>query len=134
MSNLYNRISAICKEHNTNVTALCKKAGVGRATLSELNAGRTKTLNTDTLTKLAAALNVSVDYLLGTEQKNQPTPVSKDELKHLDKIDQQIMDYVKRMTLDQKFLLLAQMQVLTGQEEALRLSQAGAFVGAVTES
>ena len=44
MSDLYKRIDSICKENGTNVTALCKKTGVGRATLSELNAGRTKDL------------------------------------------------------------------------------------------
>lgn len=74
ISDLYKRIDSICKENGTNVTALCKKAGVGRATLSELNAGRTKTLNADTVTKLAAALGVSVDYLLGTEEKKTPRP------------------------------------------------------------
>lgn len=78
MSDLYKRIDSICKENGTNVTALCKKAGVSRATLSELNAGRTKTLNADTVTKLAAALSVSVDYLLGAEGKETPALTEKD--------------------------------------------------------
>lgn len=80
MSELYNRIDLICKERGTNITVLCKKAGVGRATLSELNAGRTKTLTLETATKLASALDISVDYLLGTEQKETaPTLTRKDE-------------------------------------------------------
>lgn len=65
MSELYNRIDQLCKARGTNVTALCKKAGVGRATLSELNAGRTKTLKLETAQKLADALGVSLNLLQG---------------------------------------------------------------------
>lgn len=65
MSELYNRIDAICKARGTNITALCKKAGVGRATLSELNAGRTRTLKLETAQKLADSLGVSLNFLQG---------------------------------------------------------------------
>ena len=72
MSELYSRIDKLCKARNTNVTALCKAAGVARSSLSELNAGRTKTLTLETARKLADALNVPVDELMGIETKEEP--------------------------------------------------------------
>lgn len=72
MSELYNRIDQLCKARGTNVTALCKKAGVGRATLSELNAGRTKTLKLETAQKLADALGVSLNLLQGKYDDDGP--------------------------------------------------------------
>lgn len=77
MSDLYNRIDALCKERGTNITALCRKANVARASLSELNAGRTKTLTLETGKKLAAALNITVDELMGTATEKAPTPAGK---------------------------------------------------------
>ena len=74
MSELYNRIDKLCKERGTNVTALCRDAKVARASLSELKAGRTKTLTLETGRKLAAVLGITVDELMGTETEKAPTP------------------------------------------------------------
>lgn len=86
MSELYNRIDRLCKERGTNVTALCRDAKVARASLSELNAGRTKTLTLETAGKLAATLGISVDELMGLETEKAPIPederlVSDDDIK-----------------------------------------------------
>lgn len=72
MSELYNRIDSLCKERGTNITALCREAKVARSSLSELNAGRTKTLTLETGSKLAAALGITVDELMGTETEKEP--------------------------------------------------------------
>ena len=64
MSELYNRIERMCKERGTNITALCRDAKVARASLSELKAGRTKTLTLETGAKLASVLGISVDELM----------------------------------------------------------------------
>lgn len=79
MSELYNRIESICTSRNTNVTALCKEAGVARATLSELKAGRSKTLTLETAEKLASVLEISVDELLGKDIGKAPALTKKDE-------------------------------------------------------
>lgn len=131
MSDLYKRIDSICKENGTNVTALCKKAGVGRATLSELNAGRTKTLNADTVTKLAAALGVSVDYLLGAEAKEAPALTEKDRrdvakdvyqiMQSLESSGELMFDGVP-MSEESKAAMAAAMKV--GLEEARRRNKA----------
>ncbi len=72
MSELYSLIESLCKKHGTNITAMCKSAGVSRAPLTELKMGRTKTLSSSTLSKIASYFGVSVDYLLGNGQKEKP--------------------------------------------------------------
>lgn len=80
MSELYNRIDRMCKERGTNITALCRDAKVARASLSELKAGRTKTLTLETGAKLASVLGISVDELMGTETKKAPTQEGEREI------------------------------------------------------
>lgn len=82
MSELYDRIKALCGERGITVARLSEQIGSPRSTLSNLNNGRSKSLNAETLAKIAAVLGVSVDYLLG-EQKD-PRPVreaSSEEIK-----------------------------------------------------
>ena len=67
MSDLYNRIETLCQERNVTVTALCREAGVSRASLSDLKMGRKQGLSAETLTRLADWFGVSVDRLLGKE-------------------------------------------------------------------
>lgn len=125
------RIKEIRVQQNIPQKELAASLGIAANTLSQYENGKREP-DIRMLEKLADSLCVSVDDLLGrTDQKNQPAPINEDEL---DDMERQLMSYVRRMTPEQKFLLLAQMQVLTGQEEALRLSQAGASVGTVTES
>lgn len=44
---------------------LAKIAGIGQSTFSEIEAGKRIGIRTDILVKIAKALNVSTDYLLG---------------------------------------------------------------------
>ena len=80
--------------------------------------------NPEMIAKISEILNVSTDYLLGrSQEKNQPTPVSEGELNNLDDMERQLMSYVKRMTPEQKQMLLAQMQVMKErQKESLPAS------------
>lgn len=85
MSTLYDRIEGLCKIKNTNITQMCKEAGVSRSILSDYKAGRSKSITVDNLEKIASYLNCSVDYLLGkTDQKKPPEKskgVSEEDLK-----------------------------------------------------
>lgn len=75
MSNMYERIEALCKKRGVNVTQMCKEAGVARAPLTELKMGRTAILSAINADKIASYFNVSVGYLLGNEDiKKTPTP------------------------------------------------------------
>lgn len=78
MSELYDRINSISKEHGLNITSLCKRAGVARSVMSELNMGRTKTITLETAAKFADALGISVDALLGAEHKEETTTQATD--------------------------------------------------------
>ena len=70
MSELYNTIEAEAKKKGIkNITQLCIKAGIGRATMTELKQGRTQSLTTDTIAKIAECLNVSIDSLIGKQQR-----------------------------------------------------------------
>lgn len=73
METLYERILRISKEQRfKDMTALCSVAGVPRAVMTDLKKGRTASVSVNTAGKLAAAMGVSVGYLLGTEEKEKP--------------------------------------------------------------
>lgn len=72
MSDLYSNIHALCEKEGIKDGTLCGNIGIRRSFLSELKAGRTKSLSTEVLSKIAAYFNVSVDYLLTGEQKENP--------------------------------------------------------------
>ena len=94
MSELYNRIDELCKARGTNITALCKKAGVSRSALSELNAGRSKTLTVTTAQKIADALEVSLNFLQNNYAEGEsisfsiPLSELKDHFSIEDELDQ----------------------------------------------
>ena len=78
MSELYNRIAKLCKQQGISIGKMCNQLGISRGNLTELKMERIKTLKTDNLTKIAVFFNVSVDYLLGNEEK--PAGQEADEL------------------------------------------------------
>lgn len=88
MDDLYTRIENMCKSAGTNVTTMCREAGVPRSALSDYKAGRIKSLSTDKLSKISNYFGVSIDYLLGnTEQKEKPLVNEDEELtEYLDEL------------------------------------------------
>lgn len=72
MSDLYSNIHALCEKEGIIDGTLCSNIGIRRSFISELKAGRTKSLSTEVLSKIAAYFNVSVDYLLTGNQKENP--------------------------------------------------------------
>lgn len=80
MDDLYSKIETLCKKHNTNITIMCKEAGVSRSPLSDLKMGRSKSLSSETLSKIASYFNVSVDYLLGKEVNDKLAAAEDNEL------------------------------------------------------
>lgn len=69
------------------------------------------------LTILGMALGVSETWLMGYDvpmEREQPTPVTEDGLE--DPLDKQLMEYVKKLTPDQKAFLLAQLKALIAQQ------------------
>lgn len=72
MSDLYSNIHALCEKEGIKDGTLCANIGIRPSFLSELKAGRTKSLSAEVLSKIASYFNVSVDYLLTGEQKKNP--------------------------------------------------------------
>lgn len=65
MTGLYERIESLCKQKGVNITLMCRECGIPRASLSDYKYGRKKTLNAETIAKIAEYFSVSVDYLYG---------------------------------------------------------------------
>ena len=78
MDNMYDRINLLCKDRGTNITAVCRELNLARSSLSELNAGRTKSLSAEYLRKIAEYFGVSERYLVTGE--NEKTPSFDDEI------------------------------------------------------
>lgn len=80
MSDLFSRIEALCKANGITVTQLCRESGASRGSLSDLKKGRKQSLSIDTLSKIATYFGVSVDSLLGADQKEKPLVNGDEEL------------------------------------------------------
>ena len=106
MSDLYNRIEALCNDRKISITTMCKESGTSRASLSDLKVGRKQSLSAETLSKISAYFGISVDYLLGKENKKAPAEsgkrsVSDDDIMFAlwgdtDDVDKDDLDDVKR--------------------------------------
>lgn len=74
---MYKIIEELCKKKGISISSLCKNIDIPRSTLTELKSGRTKFLSSINTNKIANYFGVSVDYLLGKEDK--PTGKSLDD-------------------------------------------------------
>ena len=67
MCNLYDRIKTACADRGLTVSAMCVQLGMSKSVMSDLHAGRKKTLSAETLWRIAEHLGVTADSLLGKE-------------------------------------------------------------------
>ncbi len=72
MYNLYETISSLCEEKGIKPGRMCNELGISRGAITDLKAGRKQSLSAETLSKIATYFGVSVDYLLGSAQKEEP--------------------------------------------------------------
>lgn len=68
---MYERFMELLKKHNTTPYKVSKDTGISQTTLSAWKNG-ISTPKADKLKKIADYFNVSVDYLMGNEQKKEP--------------------------------------------------------------
>ena len=80
MSTLYETIMLLCDARGIRGGKMCTDIGISKSMLSDLKMGRKKTLSAETLAKIANYFDVSVDYLLGNEQKEKPLINGDEEL------------------------------------------------------
>lgn len=108
--NMYEKIQRLCDEKGIKPAVLCKAAGIPKSTLSELKQGRTKTLSTQTLSKIAQYFNVSLGYF---DETFDPTEEVRDELFEKRKL---LFDMSKRVTEEQLDTFLVMLSAIADKE------------------
>lgn len=68
MCTLYESISSLCREKGIKGGKMCTDLGLSKSLMTDLKAGRKKSINTDTAEKIAAYFGVTVDRVLGKEK------------------------------------------------------------------
>lgn len=69
MNILYHQIQQLCTQRSISPGRLCADIGISRGIITDLKAGRKKDLTATTAYKIANYFGVSVEYLLGFEDK-----------------------------------------------------------------
>lgn len=75
MSTLYENICNLCSEKNIKPGKMCVDLGLSKSLMTDLKAGRKKTIRVDTAQKIADYFGVTVDRVLGAEKKNEPAEI-----------------------------------------------------------
>ena len=68
--NMGDKIHRLRMDHNLTLQELGDKVGVGASTVRKWETGYIKTLRTDKMSRLAAALDTTIDYLIGVPENN----------------------------------------------------------------
>ena len=106
---MYEKIEYLCNERNIKPAKLCKEAGISKSALSELKTGRTKTLSTQNLSKIANYFAVSLDFF-----DESTADDVKDELFEKRKL---LFDMSKRATNDQLDTFLVMFKAIIDKNE-----------------
>ncbi len=108
---MYEKIQELCNKKNIKVAQLCRETGIPKSTISELKQGRTKTLSTQNLSKIAMYFGVPLDYF---DDNFDLVDNKRDELFQKRKI---LFDMSKRATEDQLDTFIVMFKALIDQEE-----------------
>lgn len=101
MCTLYERIQELCKAKGVSASRMCLDLGLSKSTMSDIKNGRKKGVSTGTAQKIASYFNVSVGYLLGEAQKENPL----DKTEPTER-DQRILEAFYAKTLEEQRALL----------------------------
>ena len=75
MGTLYQNIKSLCDERKIKGGRMCVDLGLSKSTMTDLKSGRRKGISIETAQKIADYFNVSIDRVLGSEQKEKsPAP------------------------------------------------------------
>lgn len=106
---MYSIFEELLKANNTTAYQVSKATGISSASMTDWKKGR-YTLKADKLKKIADYFGVTVDYLLGNEEKEK-TPEPKTEQERL---DEKVLELLHQHSLDAQSAiidLLARMAV-----------------------
>lgn len=90
-----NILAPLLEQHDfeSNKARFSKKIGLSKETLMQILMGNTKNPGIYTMAKIADALNVSLDNLIGRHTPNLPSPISKVTVKNLTLLEE-VVSYV----------------------------------------
>lgn len=77
MCTLYDNLRGLCVEHGITGSKMCTDIGLSKSLMTGLKKGRRTSISTETAQKIADYFGVSVDRVLGSEQK-KPAPTNED--------------------------------------------------------
>ena len=83
MCTLYDRIMSLCEQKGVSGSKACLDIGISKSTLSDIKAGRKKSMHPDTLQKFSNYFNVSIDSLLCRDSCNSLLSPTKRKLVEL---------------------------------------------------
>lgn len=107
MGTLYERITTLCEEKGVSRSRMCLDVGLSKSTMSDMKNGRTKSVSTATAQKIASYFGVSVDYLLGKEDKKEKPTVQDDGLSENQRI---LMEFAKSVPDEKAEMVLRVMK------------------------
>lgn len=75
MGTLYENIVFLCDQKGIKPGKMCNETGISRGLITDLKMGRKNSITVETAKRMADYFGVSVDRVLGSEQKEKsPTP------------------------------------------------------------
>ena len=97
MSTLYDVIKSLCDEKGVTGAKMCNDVGLNKGLMTGLKMGRRQTITTDTAQKIADYFGVSVERVLGSEQKEKPVTDNGNELSEN---KQKLIDFIREIPED----------------------------------
>lgn len=76
MNDMYKIIEELCGKRHVNITQMCRETGVPRGSITDLKMGRSESLSTKTLSKLAEYFRVPMDQFINAETEEGPADKS----------------------------------------------------------
>ena len=122
MGELYSNIARLCEKQGISGYRLCKNVGIQPSIMTDLKSGRKTSLSAKTADKIAAYFGVSVGYLLGTEEEEQPARnggLSEEDRRALEVVrgaspeELEILERIRKASPDQQKAILT----LLGREK-----------------
>lgn len=91
MCTLYETIKSLCDEKGIKPGKMCTDICISKSTVTDLKSGRRAGVSLDTAQKIADYFGVTVDRVLGSEQKEKPTTevgseLTEDQARAIEKI------------------------------------------------
>lgn len=110
MCTLYKNITALCEEKGIKGGKMCTDIGISKGLLTDLKKGRRSGVSAVTAQKIASYFDVSVGYLLGTEEVEKEKKSTADD--GLSENIKKLIDFVKTVPEDKTELVLKLMRTI----------------------